>query len=138
MVRRICFGAALVAAVGCINVSRSGVDESRASAPVSPTEVHVYRASAGDELPAECRPVANLQGSAQEGPWSDQGDIIESMREEAGELGANALYVESIEKPDSTDYTAMSLGAIPSTTKINGQAVWCPQETIDASRNSGA
>ena len=138
MMRQVFLGAALVAAVGCVHVSQSVVDHSRKASPIAPEDVYVYLAAAGDELPAACRRVAILQGSAQEAPWSDQGDIIDEMREEAGELGANALYVQSIEEPDTDERILQALFAIPADTDVDGQAVWCPQETIEASRGSGA
>lgn len=84
--------------VGCVSVSSSVLTRDFESRPVPPDQVYVFLASAQDELPESCVRVAVLHGSGAS-DWTDRSDMLDGLREEAGELGANAIYVQTMEDP---------------------------------------
>ncbi len=125
---------AVVALAGCVSVSKTVLDHSRSSNPVPLEEVFVYLASAGDEVSTECQRVAVVHASGSEGLFTDQGDILNKIREEVGKLGANAIYVQSIEEPRTGERIVQGLLGVPADTDVDALALWCPQELIDKIR----
>ena len=126
MGRAIPFIAAVVVLAGCVHVSKSVLDHSRSSNPVPAERVFVYAASAGDDMPKECQRVAILHASGEEGLFVDRGDFLDRMREEAGELGANAIYVQDFEEPGTGERITAGIFGVPANTDVEALAIWCP------------
>jgi len=53
---------------------------------------------ATDTIPDACERVALLHASGDE-DLTDEGQMIDKLREEAGKLGANALHLRTMEDP---------------------------------------
>lgn len=85
----------VVVLTACVSVSKSILDTSFSLRPVPQQRVSVLLASLGDTLPSNCTRVALLHASAAE--LASEGRIYDKLREEAGKLGANTLYIQSME-----------------------------------------
>ena len=79
--------------VGCVSVS-STVLMDRAASPVPEAEVYVFLP--GDEIPESCERVAILHASGPEYA-TNESDMLDKLREEAGKLGANAVEIQTME-----------------------------------------
>ena len=81
--------AALVLTTACIGVKRAVVVD-LSDHPVPPEEVTIFLPE--DNVPGDCERMALLAAT---GDLSrDYGDLLQKLREEAGELGANALHIQ--------------------------------------------
>lgn len=87
---------AVLILASCVSVSRSVLTEEFATMPVPRAEVDVLMASVGDSLPNSCTRVAILHASGNQ-EFSDEGDVLEKLRDEAGKLGANTVFVQGME-----------------------------------------
>ena len=87
--------------IGCVSVNKTLLNPSPTDKLFIQSEVQVYFAS--DEIPENTR-VAFLAGKGNVS-FTDESDLIERFREEAGKLGANAIILEYIEDPSSLDTT---------------------------------
>lgn len=81
--------AALVLSTACIGVKRAVLVD-RSDHPVPLEEVTVFLPE--DEIPEGCERIAVL-AAAGDYSHADFGDLLERLREEAGELGANAIHI---------------------------------------------
>ena len=81
-------GAPLLAllALACVSVGKSVLDTSFQTNPVERDNVFVY--VEGDSIPEHTR-IAILDARG-DSDMTDEGDLLNKMREEAGKLGANA------------------------------------------------
>ncbi len=87
--------------IGCVSVNKTLLNPSPTDELFMQSEVQVYFAS--DEIPENTR-VAFLAGKGNVS-FTDESDLIERFRQEAGKLGANAIVLEYIEDPSSLDVT---------------------------------
>jgi type IV pilus biogenesis protein CpaD/CtpE len=112
--------AALLA--GCVSVNKSVLSQSRLSQPVPRDSVHVYLP--GDSVPEHER-IAILTAKGDENT-TNESQMIDRMRQEAGKLGANAIILQDMRDPNNT---ARVLGAVlgtPSNRKGQAIAVYVP------------
>ena len=87
--------------VSCISTHALLIDPSMDSLPeVDPTNVRIIL-DESDLEGLDYVKVAMIESTASTsgGPWTSQTKIIESMRKKAGELGANAILMPSINEP---------------------------------------
>ena len=82
--------AALVLTTACIGVKRAVVVD-LSDYPVPPEEVTIFLPD--DTVPVDCERMA-LLAAAGDHSHADFGDLLQRLREEAGELGANALAIQ--------------------------------------------
>ena len=82
--------AALVLTTACIGVKQAVLVD-RSANPVPPQEVTIFLPD--DEIPEGCERIAVL-AAAGDRRHADFGDLLERLREEAGELGANAIHIQ--------------------------------------------
>ena len=112
----------LVLLTGCVHVSKTVLMD-RSSSPVPKESVYVYLAN--DTIPNECERVAILHASGEQ-DWTDEGDLIDELRSEAGKLGANALHILTMEDAG----TGEQIVAAPLDTEADRDAealaLWCP------------
>ena len=78
---------AVVLVTACVSVGRSVLNTSFQTNPVERDNVFVY--VDGDSIPDHTR-VAMLDAKGNT-DWTDEGDLLNKLREEAGKLGANAI-----------------------------------------------
>lgn len=118
--KRLAFWVVLLA--GCVSVNKTVLMD-RSATPVAETDVEVFLA--GDEVPASCERVAILHASGDE-DFTDESDIINKLREEAGKLGANALHLRTMEDPGTGERVASALLGTSSDRDSEALALWCP------------
>jgi len=87
----------LVSLAGCVSVNKSILDSSFQTQPIPASEVRVFFAD--DELPEHVR-VAILNASGDSG-FTNESQMIDKLREEAGKLGANAIVLEDLREPSA-------------------------------------
>jgi hypothetical protein len=109
----------------CVTVSKSVLDPSFQSAPVPKEEVDVLLASFGDEIPGDCTRVAILHASGPE-DWTEEGDMIEKLRDEAGKLGANTVFVQNMVDPGTGERIVSALLDEEPDRDSDALALYCP------------
>jgi hypothetical protein len=85
----------MILLAGCVSVNKSVLDRSFAQRPVAPENVRVFFAD--DPLPDHIR-VAILRASGDSG-FTNEGQMIDALRKEAGKLGANAIVLDELREP---------------------------------------
>ena len=108
--------------VGCVTVSKSVLTD-RSDRPVPREEVYVFIES--DTIPASCERVALLHASGAE-DLTDEGQMIDRLREEAGKLGANAVHLRSMEDPGTGERVASAIFGTSADRDSDAVALWCP------------
>ena len=114
--------AASMFATACVTVSKSVLMD-RSFAPVPLRDVYVFLPE--DETPEDCERVALLSASG-EVDWTDESEMIDKMREEAGKLGANAILIRSIEDPGTGERVVAALFDTEADRDGSAIALWCP------------
>ena len=114
---------ALLFLAGCIQVSKTVLMD-RSSQPVPKQSVYVFLAD--DSIPASCERVAILHGSGDE-DLTNEGDMIDKLRSEAGKLGANALQLRTMEDPGTGERVASAILGTEADRDSEALALWCPE-----------
>jgi hypothetical protein len=109
----------------CVTVSKTVLTEEYVGAPVPPGQVNVLMALMGDTIPRECTRIAILHASGDE-DVTDEGDFLEKLREEAGKLGANTLFVQTMEDPGTAERIASGVFGTSSDRDSDSLALHCP------------
>jgi hypothetical protein len=108
---------AILLVAGCISVNKSVLSTSRTSYPVPKEDVQVY--FAGDTVPAHER-IAILDGSGDDNT-TNQAQLIDKLREEAGKLGANAIILQEVEEASTGAKVAQAI--LGTSAKRRGEAL---------------
>lgn len=95
----------VMAQAGCVSVNKSVLDHSFGDRTVPAQQVQVYFAD--DDIPEHTR-VAILNASGDSG-FTDEGQMIDRLREEAGKLGANAIVLDELREPGTGERVANAL-----------------------------
>jgi hypothetical protein len=114
-------------AAGCVTVSKSVLMD-RSAYPVPRDQVMVLLET--DSVPATCERVALLHGSGPEG-LTDEGDMWNKLRQEAGKLGANAVHIRSMEDPGTGERVVSAVFGTESDRDSDAIALWCPEGIRD-------
>lgn len=122
--------AAAVFATACVSVSKSVLMD-RSFAPVPKLDVYVFLLE--DEVPEDCERVALLSASG-EVDWTDESQMIDKMREEAGKLGANAIQIRAIEDPGTGERVVAAIFDTEADRDGSAIALWCPSRGDTLSR----
>jgi hypothetical protein len=112
----------LVVLAGCVTVSKSVLMD-RSHSPVARDDVYVF--IAGDSIPESCQRVALLHASGAE-DFTEEGDMIDKLREEAGKLGANALHLRTMEDPGTGERVVAAVFGTSADRDSDAIALWCP------------
>lgn len=112
----------LVLLTGCVHVSKSVLMD-RSSMPVPKESVYVFLAS--DTIPNSCERVAILHASGEQ-DWTDEGQMIDELRSEAGKLGANALPLLTMEDAGTGERVVAALFDTEADRDADALALWCP------------
>ncbi|TFH64354.1 MAG: hypothetical protein E4G90_08255 [Gemmatimonadales bacterium] len=112
----------LVLLTGCVHVSKSVLMD-RSSMPVPKESVYVFLAS--DTIPNSCERVAILHASGEQ-DWTDEGQMIDELRSEAGKLGANALHLLTMEDAGTGERVVAALFDTQADRDADALALWCP------------
>lgn len=119
---------------GCVHVSKTVLMD-RSGMPVPKESVYVYLAN--DTIPASCERVAILHGSGAQ-DWTDESDMIDELRLEAGKLGANAIHLLSMEDAGTGEMIVAALFDTEADRDSDALALWCPDglQALDRDRSS--
>ena len=117
--RRIILAAVLFSLAGCVTVHSTllpGAEGSRV--PLEPQLVNIL-ISPPDTLPNDCQRIALLtaQGDAN---TTNRQEMIDKMREEAGRLGANTLFLSSIDEPGGQEWADRNSEALALFCEVGG------------------
>ena len=96
----------------------------RSAYPVPQERVQVL--IEGDSTPSTCERVALLHASGDE-DFTDEGDIWNKLRSEAGKLGANVVALQRIEDPGTGERIAAEIFGTSSDRDADALALWCPE-----------
>jgi len=117
MKARIALVGVALTAVACVTVNKSILDRSFMDSPVPMDGVHVYLP--GDEVPEHTRiAILNAEGDTD---ITDEAEMIDALREEAGKLGANAIVLGELEEPGLGEEVVAAF--MDSATYRRGQAI---------------
>lgn len=114
--------AAVLVLAACVSVSKSILDRSMMATPVPADEVHVYLP--GDSVP-ECRRIAILSAKG-DVDMTNEGQMIDKLRKEAGKLGANAIILGQIEEPGTGAKVAKAFLGTSADRRTQAIAVFVP------------
>ena len=114
--------ASLLLLTACVSVNKSVLDRSMMGSPISRDEVHVYLP--GDSLP-EYRRIAILNAKG-DGDMTNEGQMIDKLREEAGKLGANAIILGETEDPGTGAKVARAFLGTSANRTTQAVAVFVP------------
>ena len=117
--------AAALLAVACVTVSKTVLTEEYVGTPVPPEQVNVLMALMGDTIPRECTRIAFLHASGDE-DVTDEGDMLEKLREESGKLGANTLFVQTMEEAGTAERIVGEVFGTESDRDADALALYCP------------
>lgn len=109
--------ALLVFLAGCVTVSKSVLSRAHIGEPVPQDDVQVYFAD--DTVPAHER-VAILSAEGDDS-LTDQADMIDKLRKEAGKLGANAIILGEVK--DASTGARIAAAVFGTTALRKGQAI---------------
>ena len=115
----------LLLLTGCVHVSKTVLMD-RSSSPVPKESVYVYLAN--DTIPNDCERVAILHASGEQ-DWTDEGDMIDELRSEAGKLGANALHILTMEDAGTGEQLVAALLDTEADRDAEALALWCPDQS---------
>jgi hypothetical protein len=116
-VRSVTIVAAVLLVAGCVSVNKSVLSRSRVSQPVPRDDVQVY--FKGDSVPTHER-IAILSASGDDN-MTNQSQLIDKMREEAGKLGANAIILNEVEEASTGAKVAQAI--LGTSAKRKGEAI---------------
>lgn len=114
-------------ASACVSVSKTVLTEEFMRTPVPPGRVNVLMASMGDTIPSECTRVAIMHASGDQDA-TDEGDFLNKLREEAGKLGANTVFVNTMEDAGTAERILGGLVGTPSDRDSDSLALHCPTD----------
>jgi hypothetical protein len=120
--------AAILALGACVTVNKSILAPNPTGRTFRMEEVTVYFES--DSLPQHTRlAILNAHGDTD---VTDESDMIDELREEAGKLGANAIVLGDIEEPGTGARIAGAVFDIPTERETQALAIYVP--SLDPSR----
>ena len=113
---------AILLIAACVSVNKSVLSTSRVSYPVPKEQVQVY--FAGDTVPAHER-IAILNGSGDD-TMTNQGQLIDKLRQEAGKLGANAIILQEVKEASTGARVAQAILGTSANRKGEALAIYVP------------
>ncbi|NUQ11781.1 MAG: hypothetical protein HUU26_05540 [Gemmatimonadaceae bacterium] len=117
--RRLAIALLLPALASCLHTNATLLDPSRPRRPaVPPGLVRIYLTP--DDVKARYEEIALLH-SRGDADWTDERAMLESMRGEAGRLGANGVILNTIREPSGAERVAGAVLGTP--TQRKGRAV---------------
>lgn len=97
---------AVVALSACVSTQATRLGGGTIRPPVPPDQVAIYRTQ--DQVPGKYEEVA-LLSSKGDYSMTDEEKMYRSMREKAGEMGANGIILQSVQEPGTGSKVAKAL-----------------------------
>jgi hypothetical protein len=119
---RLGFFFCLTLLASCVSVNKSVLAPNPTGRRFAMEEVYVYLER--DSVPAHTRlAILNAHGDTD---VTDEGDMIDEMREEAGKLGANAIILGEIEEPGTGARIAGAILDVSTERESQAIAIYVP------------
>jgi len=113
---------AALALAACVSVNKSILAPNPTGRSFSTEQVYVYLQ--GDSVPEHTRlAILNARGDSDA---TDEGDMIDELREEAGKLGANAIILGELEEPGTGARIAGALLGTSTNRETQAIAIYVP------------
>ena len=120
--RRIATCLLIVLTASCVTVNKSILSSARMTSPVAKEQVHVYLAD--DSIPVHER-IALLHAKGDES-LTDESDMIDKFRSEAGKLGANAIVLNQVKDPGTAERVAAAIFGTSAQRRGQALAIFIP------------
>jgi hypothetical protein len=121
--------AAALLLCACVRTNAALIDPSVHFARTCPTAIKLF--TTPDRVGGSYREVAVLNAKG-ESNWSDEGDMIDSMREKAADLGANAIILNGIDEPSALTKVIGEVAKTGSQRKGRALAIYVPSDSTRA------
>jgi hypothetical protein len=119
-------GVVLVSA--CVRTNAALIDPSVQLARTCAEAVKLF--TTPDRVSQPYREIAVLNAKG-ESNWSDEGDMIQSMREKAAEVGANGIILSKIDEPSALTKVIGQVAKTGSQRKGNALAIYVPSDSTN-------
>ena len=106
----------------CVHVGKSVLNTSFQANPVAQEDVFVY--VAGDSVPEHTR--VALFDAKGDSDWTDEGDLLNKLRQEAGKLGANAIIWGDTDEPGTGARVLSALVGTSANRRTSAIAIYVP------------
>ncbi len=106
---------------GCVSTNSTILGTNSPGAPVAEEHVAIYRTA--DQVPGKYREIA-LLNSTGESNWTNEHKMYESMKKEAGKLGANAVIVDALSEPSAGAKVAAAIFGVGAERKGRAIAIF--------------
>ena len=127
MKTRILSGLALLATiVSCVSTNVTVLDPSIKLARTCPDAVRLFTTPA--RVASPYREVALLHSTGESG-WSNEEQMMESMREKAAEVGANGVILENIDEPSALTKVIGAVAKTGTARKGKALAIFIPADS---------
>ena len=123
-----CVTAAVVLLCGCVSTNASLIDPSVHLARTCPAGIKLY--TTPDRVGQPYREVAILNAKG-ESNWSDEEDMIESMRDKAADVGANGIILSGIDEPSALTKVIGQVAKTGSQRKGKALAIYVPSDSTN-------
>jgi hypothetical protein len=120
--------AAAVLLCACVSTNASLIDPSVRLARTCPDGVKLY--TTPDRVGQPYREIAVLNAKG-ESNWSDEDDMIESMRDKAAEVGANGIILSGIDEPSALTKVIGQVAKTGSQRKGKALAIYVPSDSTN-------
>ena len=111
---------------GCVSTNAALIDPSVQLARTCPSAVKLFTTPERVGHPYREVAVLNAKG---ESNWSDEGDMIQSMREKAADIGANGIILSKIDEPSALTKVIGEVAKTGSQRKGNALAIYVPSDS---------
>jgi hypothetical protein len=110
----------------CVRTNAALIDPSVQLARTCPDAIKLF--TTPDKVGHPYREIALLNAKG-ESNWSDEGDMISSMRDKAAEVGANAIILSKIDEPSALTKVIGEVAKTGSQRKGNALAIYVPSDS---------
>jgi hypothetical protein len=114
--------------VACVHTNAALIDPSVHLAPTCAAAIKLY--TTPDRVGQAYREVAILNAKG-ESNFSDEGDMIESMRKKASEVGANGIILSGIDEPSAITKVIGQVAKTGSQRKGKAMAIYIPSDSTN-------
>jgi hypothetical protein len=118
--------AAAVVVCACVSTNAALIDPTVHLARTCPGAIKLY--TTPDRVGQPYREVAILNAKG-ESNWSNEEDMIESMRDKAAEVGANGIILKGIDEPSALTKVIGQVAQTGSQRKGNALAIYVPSDS---------
>ena len=118
---------ALLFAAACVSVNKSILAPNPTGRTFTEDQVYVYFED--DSIPEHTRlAILNAEGDADA---TDESDMIDKLREEAGKLGANAIILGELREPGTGARIAGAVFGIETSRETQAIAIYVPSDDAE-------